>query len=83
MNHATVQYPLKPNTTNPDTPASPISASDEWAGKVIGEYEIERLIGQGGMGQVYQARHRWLQLPVAIKVLQHLNTNNQTPTPVS
>lgn len=36
----------------------------------IGQYEIVRLIGRGGMGSVYEAWHPRLQRKVAIKVLQ-------------
>ena len=32
-------------------------------------YDIEGLVGRGGMGAVYRARHRSLDAPVAIKVL--------------
>jgi serine/threonine protein kinase len=35
----------------------------------LGEYEIERVLGSGGMGTVYAAWHRVLQSPAAIKVL--------------
>ncbi|MDF2695095.1 MAG: serine/threonine protein kinase [Labilithrix sp.] len=34
-----------------------------------GKLEIESLIGGGGVGAVYRARHRELQMPVAVKVL--------------
>ena len=34
-----------------------------------GQYEIERLLGQGGMGAVYLARDLTLDRPVAIKVI--------------
>ncbi|HVH47852.1 MAG TPA: protein kinase, partial [Labilithrix sp.] len=34
-----------------------------------GKLEIESLIGRGGVGAVYRARHRELQMPVAVKVL--------------
>ncbi|HUT88652.1 MAG TPA: bifunctional serine/threonine-protein kinase/formylglycine-generating enzyme family protein [Thermoguttaceae bacterium] len=36
---------------------------------VFGEYTVLELIGQGGMGQVFKARHRTMQRIVALKVL--------------
>src|SRR5579885_311200 len=42
-------------------------------GKVLDKYEIEALIGNGGMGCVYRARHTVLNRHVAVKVLhKHL-----------
>ena len=38
-------------------------------GTTLGRYEIRRLIGQGGMGCVYEAQHRDLKKRVAIKTL--------------
>lgn len=39
-------------------------------GRVLGEkYEIDRLVGQGGMGAVYEAHHLTIGSKVAIKVL--------------
>jgi eukaryotic-like serine/threonine-protein kinase len=35
-----------------------------------GKYRIERLIGEGGMGSVWQALHLQLDLPVALKLLR-------------
>jgi serine/threonine protein kinase len=34
-------------------------------------YEIVRLIGKGGMGDVYEARHRMMERTVALKVIKH------------
>ena len=38
-------------------------------GLVLGEYVVLDQIGQGGMGQVFQARHRTMDRIVALKVL--------------
>ncbi|MFO0551983.1 MAG: serine/threonine-protein kinase [Polyangiaceae bacterium] len=37
---------------------------------LLGRYEVRRLLGEGGMGAVYLAWHRTLEMPVAIKVLR-------------
>ncbi len=50
---------------------STVMGDDPFLGKVLGEtYEIARLVGEGGMGRVYEARH--LRLPdrrFAVKVM--------------
>ncbi len=38
-------------------------------GKTINNYYIESAIGEGGMGTVYRARHKYLDIYTAIKVL--------------
>ena len=38
--------------------------------KHIGQYAIEREIGEGGMSHVYLARHPRLRRPTAVKVLK-------------
>lgn len=44
-------------------------AADQLAGQKFGAFEIESLVGEGGMAYVYKGRHTVLDAPVAIKVL--------------
>ena len=43
---------------------------DSWIGRTLRDYVIEQFLGAGAMGRVYRARHRWLDMPVAIKTLK-------------
>ncbi len=58
-------------TATPDpTTAPPGLAPDVLIGTLINDrFEVQKLLGRGGMGAVYQARHRALDTQVAIKVL--------------
>lgn len=42
---------------------------DELIGKTVGGYEIQRMLGQGGMARVYLARQQSMNRQVALKVL--------------
>jgi len=54
-----------------DTPGGAAPSSALVAGAVIdGKYQLERVIGEGGMGAVWRAHHLQLDMPVAIKVLR-------------
>src|SRR5512133_2505564 len=45
-------------------------AQDPWLGRTVeGKFRIEALVGQGGMGRVYRARHLTLDRPVVLKML--------------
>jgi serine/threonine-protein kinase len=49
--------------------ASP-EVADPWIGQVVnGKFRVEALLGQGGMGKVYRARHLTLDRPVVLKML--------------
>jgi serine/threonine-protein kinase len=46
----------------------------------IGSYELMERIGEGGMGEVWRAKHRLLARPAAIKLIRAdvLGSNQQT-----
>ncbi|HEX6836431.1 MAG TPA: serine/threonine-protein kinase [Polyangia bacterium] len=47
-----------------------LDGADPWPGQTIdGRFAIEALLGAGGMGRVYRARHLKLDVPVAVKLL--------------
>jgi len=52
--------------------ATPIDPEDPLIGALLaGRYEVKRRIGEGGMGLVYEGKHRDIDKPVAIKVLRN------------
>jgi eukaryotic-like serine/threonine-protein kinase len=52
-----------------------MASSIDLVGSTLGSYRIQKLIGQGAMGWVYQAYHTELERVVAIKVLKADSTN--------
>ncbi len=45
-------------------------AEDDRLGRIIADrYQIDRILGRGGMGIVYGAQHTWTERPVAVKLL--------------
>ncbi|MCU0865779.1 MAG: serine/threonine protein kinase, partial [Planctomycetes bacterium] len=64
----------KPPTTPPAKPGAkagkPAGAADPMVGKVLGGCRLDRLLGRGAMGAVYQARQLKLDRDVAVKVIR-------------
>ena len=58
-------------TVATETPASAARPGAELEpGQMVGEYQVEGLLGEGGMGRVYAAIHPLIAKRVAIKVLR-------------
>lgn len=54
------------------------AARPDLSGRAIGDFRVERLLGHGGMGEVYLARQISLDRPVALKVLRPELLSNPT-----
>lgn len=72
MDHAT--QPLQDGGDKPD-PAAP---SLDLTGRRLGDYQILRRLGQGGMGQVYLAEQVSLRRKVALKLLRRDLASDKT-----
>jgi WD40 repeat protein/serine/threonine protein kinase len=59
----------QPSESENDYPGSALTLDPVITGKSIGDYELIRQIGRGGMGVVFEARQRTLDRRVALKIL--------------
>jgi len=64
--------------TGSSASAELLTLPDDYSGRVLGDFELVRRIGVGGMGQVYLARQRSLKRQVAIKILRGELAANKT-----
>jgi len=62
--------------TQPLESADPQQAPPDLTGRILGDYQLLRRIGAGGMGQVYLARQLSLKRDVAVKLLRNDLANN-------
>lgn len=62
---------VEPNSVPPAVPAAlPPDAAVDLTGKTFGDFRILRLLGRGGMGQVYLAEQLSLKRQVALKIMR-------------
>lgn len=81
---ASMQPPPAVTVAGPvDTPATMrasvgIIVKQDHTGQLLGDFRLERRLGEGGMGQVYLAQQLSLQRRVAIKLLRSDFAENET-----
>lgn len=70
--------PLELESSADDDAQAGEGGYDAWVGRVIdGRYELEEVLGEGGMGAVFAARHVKLRRRVALKVIHREHAGNE------
>src|SRR5690242_10877124 len=67
---AAPQEPAEDPSRSEERAPARFSQDDPWIGRMVDRYLVERVLGQGGMGQVYVARHVDLNRTAAVKILR-------------
>jgi eukaryotic-like serine/threonine-protein kinase len=65
-----MENPLDYPTPPAEEPVPPIPRPNDLTGRTLGDFQLVRRLGQGGMGQVYLARQLSLKRQVAVKILR-------------
>src|SRR5690349_1388389 len=60
----------KPSEVRPPDSGAAAAAADDLTGRTLGDFRVLRLLGHGGMGQVYLAEQVSLRRKVALKFLR-------------
>src|SRR5947209_17980000 len=79
----TMSEPERPSPTAQADPSAwatdpALRAARDLTGAVLGDFQVDRLLGRGGMGEVYLANQVSLNRPVALKVLRPDLLSNPT-----
>jgi serine/threonine protein kinase len=65
------------SSSGPDSANTCAEAEDPLIGQIVAQtFDLQRCLGRGGMGVVYQARHVILNKPVALKLLNQLKARD-------
>lgn len=67
-----IPIPVNPaeSLTNPPLSEEPVSISNLQGKTIGGKYEVQSVLGEGGMAVVYKAYHKHMERTVVIKVMQ-------------